>query len=44
MFSHFLLQGKVMCFGMRRRDVSSEDLVEKVISPVLFDTNRSFKW
>ena len=43
-FSYFLLQGKVMCFGTRRRDVSSEDLVEKVISPVLFDRNRSFKW
>ena len=33
-----------MCFGMRQRDVSSGDLVEKVISPVLFDTNHSFKW
>ena len=33
-----------MCFGTCWRDVSSEDLVEKVISPALFDTNRPFKW
>ena len=35
--SHLVLflQGKSLCFGMI--------LVEKIISPVLFDTNRSFK-
>ena len=49
-FSYFLLQGKVLCFarvGTLLRDVyclkGFEDLVEKVISPAKFDTNRSFK-
>ena len=30
-------------FGTCRRNVRSEDLVEKIISPVLLDTNRPFK-
>ena len=50
-FSHFLLQGKVLCFARVGTSLSrclflkrSEDLVDKIISPVLLDTNRSFKW
>ena len=49
----FLLQGKVLCFDTRR-EVScemfityclkrSEDLIENIISPVIFDTDHSFK-
>ena len=50
-FSYFLLQGKVLCFAHVGTSLSrclflkrSEDLVDKMISPVLLDTNRSFKW
>ena len=50
-FSHFLLQGKVLCFERVGTSLSRclflkcfEDLVDKIISPVLLDTNRSFKW
>ena len=44
-FSYFLLQGKVLCFGTRRQ-VNCEmfilsNLVEQIISPVIFHTNRS---
>ena len=49
-FSYFLLQGKVLCFARVGKSLArclfqkrSEDLVEKIISPVLFDTNRSLK-
>ena len=48
MFSYLLLRGVVMCFGTRRETcvtITAEDLVGKIIhvSPVIFDTNRSFK-
>ena len=49
-FSYFLLQGKVPSFARVDKSLArclfqkrSEDLVEKIISPVLFDTNRSLK-
>ena len=52
-FSYILLQGKVLCFGTHRQ-VTCEILIfkclygvptlpKKSISPVIFDTNRSFK-
>ena len=50
MLSCFLLQGKVLCFGTHQQVTFEmfikrfEDLVEKIISLVLFDTNCSFKW
>ena len=50
-FSYFLLQGKVLCSAHSGMSLSrclflkrSEDLVDKIISPVLLDANRSFKW
>ena len=50
-FNYVLLQGKFLCFwhasASHLWDVCLirrfEDLVEKIISPVIFDTNRSFK-
>ena len=49
-FSNFLLQGKILCFAHIGMSLvrclfpkRSEDLVEKIISPVIFDTNCSFK-
>jgi len=50
--NELFLQGKAPCFGAqesasRLRSIyclkRSEDLVEKIISPVIFNTNRSFK-
>ena len=48
---YFLLQGKVPSFARLGKSLArclflkcSEDLVEKIVSPVLFDTNRSLKW
>ena len=46
-FSFFFLRGKVLCFGMHRQVACenvyclkrSEDLVEKMISPIISDTN-----
>ena len=50
-FSYFLLEGKVLCFARVGMSLSrclflkrSEYLVDKIISPVLLDTNRLFKW
>ena len=50
-FSYFLLQGKVLCFAHEGTSLArclflkrSEDLVNKMISLVLLDTNRSFKY
>ena len=49
-FSYFLVQGKVLCFARVGKSLArclfpkrSEDLVQKIISPVIFDTNCSFK-
>ena len=46
----FLLQGKVLCFAHVGKSLARclflkwcKDLVEKIISPVKFDTNCSFK-
>ena len=43
----FLLKGKVLCSTRvcKTCEIISycEDFVEKIISPVIFDTNRSFK-
>ena len=49
-FNYVLLQGKVLCFASASRlretylqvSIRRSDLVEKSISPVIFDTNRSF--
>ena len=49
-FIYFLLQGKVLCFARVGKSLArclfpkrSEDLLEKIISPLKFDTNCSFK-
>ena len=49
-FSNFLLQGKILCFACVGMSLArclfpkrSEDLVQKIISPVIFETNCSFK-
>ena len=49
-FTYFLLQGKILCFARVGMSLAScifpkrsEDLVQKIISPVIFDTNCSFK-
>ena len=49
-FSNFLLQGKILCFARLGKSLvrclflkRSEDLVQKIIPPVIFDTNCSFK-
>ena len=49
-FSNFLLQGKILCFARISMSLArclfpkrSEDLVQKIIPPVIFDTNCSFK-
>ena len=44
-FSYILVQGKVLCFARIGMSLArgSEDLVQKIISPVIFDTNCSFK-
>ena len=49
-FSNFLLQGKILCFAHVGMSLArclfpkrSEDLVQKIISPVIFDTNCSFR-
>ena len=48
--SYFLLWGKILCFARVGKSLArclfpkrSEDLVEKIISAVIFDTNCSFK-
>ena len=48
---YILLQGKVLCFTCVGKSLArclflkhSVDLVEKITSPVIFDTNHSFKW
>ena len=48
--SNFLLQGKILCFARVGMSLArclfskrSEDLVQKIISPVIFDTNCSLK-
>ena len=45
MFSYFSLQGKILCFARIGKSFTrcffpkcSEDLMEKIISPVIFDT------
>ena len=51
MFSYFLLQGRIVRLARVGKSLArclfakrSEDLVEKIISPVIFDTNYcSFK-
>ena len=47
---NFLLQGKILCFARVGMSLArclfpkhSEDLVQEIISPVIFDTNCSFK-
>ena len=50
-FSYFLLQGKVLCFARIGKSLArclllskhSEDLGQKIISPVIFNTNHSFE-
>ena len=49
-FSNFLLQGKILGFARVGMSLArclfpkrSEDLVKKIISPVIFDTNCSLK-
>ena len=49
-FIYFLLQGKILCFARVGMSLASclfpkrsEDLVQKIISLVIFDTNCSFK-
>ena len=49
-FRYLLLQGKVLCFARVSKSLArclllkcSKDLVEKIISPIKFDTNRPFK-
>ena len=46
-----LLQGKVLCFACLGKLASEtlstaadQTLSKKIISPAIFDTNRSFKW